>query len=281
MSPFVRLLAFFISALFLGMANAFSSDLINVDQLNTLKNVKFIDARQTQEYEAGHIQGAINIPAVEFADKETDIPNMFARQEQFIDVMQKKGITANDVLVVYASTKNLGESTRVWFAGKMYGHKEVRLLNGQLEAYQKAGLPIEKGPMPTIKPSRYVANPMRKEMVATLSEVRNRPKDVVLLDARSNEQFKAGHIPNSVQKFSSEDITDDGFFKSAQDVKGAYAKVGIDGSHDTIVYCNRGNGASLGYFTINQILGIKNIRMYDGSCAEWKAQELPFISGEK
>jgi thiosulfate/3-mercaptopyruvate sulfurtransferase len=254
------------------------------------KTVRVIDLRSKEDYKAGHIPGAVVMKNKEFEDPNNPVDGELAPAKQFEDLMISKGIGSDDHVVVYGSGSSPQMATRLWWAFKVYGHKDVQVLDGHYQSWVAAGYPIETGTGIKASPSTYKTVTFDKSRIATLKDCINPSKQTVLLDVRPLAEYtgekvadkagRGGHIPGALNVYYMNTVDDKGFFKDVQVLKAMYAGVGVTPDKDVIVYCMRGHRASHTYFVLTNLLGFRNVRLYDGSWIEWSnSADLPVATG--
>lgn len=192
------------------------------------------------------------------------------------------------VVIVSGGTSALdvGSATRVYWTFKVLGHDRVSILDGGWRAYVADPTnPVETGAVAP-PPKRFNAH-FRPEMVADSRDVQAaRQAGAALIDMRPPPQYRgekkhslakrAGTVPGAVNVPESEITASDGRFVSAARIDALLAQVGVSAQDDAIAFCNTGHWASLGWFARSEILGQKNVTLYDGSMVDWTAQdELP------
>lgn len=237
------------------------------------KRVVVIDARPAAAYANGHLPGARNLPFLRTFDnfKENGrIVSLNAAQALFSEA----GLNRDDFLVIYDDGPML-QAARVMWTLDVYGHPQVRLLDGGLKGWQLAGLPLSKEAV-SVTPSRYVPgiNPRRlATRLSTLAATRT-PTAYVILDARetphyegrASEATRFGHIPAALGIPSSQNLGDDGIhLKSRDELRDLYSAIPKD--KKIIVYCSVGLASSLEYLVMRD-LGY-DVANYDASWREW------------
>ncbi len=182
-----------------------------------------------------------------------------------------------------ASALDVGSATRVYWTFKVLGHDRVSILDGGWRAYKAdPANPVETGAVAP-SPKRFNAH-FRPEMLADSTAVQAaRKAGAALIDMRPPPQYRgekkhalakrAGTIPNAVNVPESEITASDGRFVSAARIGALLAQAGVSAQDDAIAFCNTGHWASLGWFARSEILGQKNVTLYDGSMVDWTAQD--------
>lgn len=236
----------------------------------------------TTSYEKGHIAGAIGW------NWQTDLQDRIVRDvvdpRTFAELCRRSGIKNADTVVLYGDNNN-------WFAAwafwqfKYHGHQDVRLMDGGRKKWEIESRPLSTDPA-TMSRSNYAVpasdetiRAYRQEVLDTLGQGR-----INLLDVRSPDEFvgkiiappgmtetaqRAGHIPGARNIPWSKAANEDGTFKSADELRRLYADAGIDFSKPTIAYCRIGERSSHTWFVLKYLLGVDNVKNYDGSWTEW------------
>ena len=275
-------------------ADAKSEKLLTADDLETLmdnSNVKVFDLRSAEDFEAGHIPGAINIGNKEFEDPDNPVDGEIATVEQFEKLMSSYGITADDIIVVYSNAENPQMAPRLIWTLAVYAHTNTYILDGHYQHWVSAGKPIETGVNKDFTASEYKVKGINSSINVNKDAVINKSAATIVLDCRPAEEYigdkvatgnaRGGHIPDAVNMFYMSVVNEEGFFKDAAELAALYNDIGVTGDKEIIVYCQRGHRASHTWFTLTYLLGFDNVKVYDGSMMEWSnLPELPIATGE-
>lgn len=244
-------------------------------------SVKVLDIRSKEDYEKGHIEGALNINAADFDDPTSSGVSELATKDQFEATMSSLGILPTDTLVVYAGTPH--NATRVLWSLKAYGHENAYMLDGHLGAWEAGEGSLATGEMKPVEKSTYEAKDTDSSVLvdkAYVKEVVDGSKEAVLLDCRKEEEYKAtepankanargGFIPGAVNVPHTNALDENGMLKDAETLKAMYEKVGITEDTEVIAYCQSGYRATFTWFVLSEVLGYENVSVYDGSYVEW------------
>lgn len=279
--------------------SAFASDyanpdaIVSADELYSLiekGEVKVIDVRGGMKYKVGHIPGALNLDFGSFVDKSSPYPYMCPPKEQVEETLGALGLKNDDALIIYGDTPN-NAAARVWWILDRYGHKNIKLLNGDIAAWESAGFNKEML-SPKIDATTYKINGVDNSKFASVEDVKAALDDpnVVILDVRSYEEYtgekllqgakKAGRIPGAVWVEWTQALDEKGFFKSFDALKELYESKGVTPDKTIIVYCQGGYRAAHTTFVLHRLLGYPNVKNYDGAWVEWTALDLPVETGK-
>jgi thiosulfate/3-mercaptopyruvate sulfurtransferase len=249
-------------------------------------NVRLIESNEDiLLYEQGHIPGAIKVDWV--ADLNDPVIRDYLDKEQFEQFASSKGIS-NDTTVVFYGDKNNWWATYALWVFQLFGHKDVRILNGGRAKWVAEGRELTRE-VPSYPATTYTASERDDKTIrAFRDEVREHIKKkegVALVDVRSPAEFsgeklhmpeypqegtlRGGHIPTAVNIPWAQAVREDSTFKSAEELQQLYGDKGVTGDKDIITYCRIGERSSHSWFVLKYLLGYDNVRNYDGSWTEW------------
>lgn len=238
------------------------------------------------EFEQGHIPGARFFDLDKASDEASPYVNMLPTAGRFTEVVRELGIKNSSLVVVYDSSY---VSARVWWMLRLFGHENVRVLNGGWRRWHEEGRPVEAGPSQSVKKSDFTAREPVGQ-VAVWHEVLDAIEsgDAIIADARTTERFTGelpsgypgvagGHIPGAINVPWGRMIPQNGTysFVSAQEAEAIFRDAGIDIDRLVITTCGSGVTAAILAFQLAR-LGQNNWKIYDGSWHEWgQRDDLP------
>ncbi|TRX72490.1 sulfurtransferase [Carboxylicivirga sp. M1479] len=254
---------------------AAQGDFISVKELAgkiNNKEVLIIDARKSTEYKKVHIRNSINFPVEELSSK-TPIEGMLKNDAELCKVMGAHGVDFNKEIVLYCNKgSNAG---RMYWIMKMMGASNVRLLDGNLDAWKAARKPVTRTPKMPKKTT--VTAKLNRSSYLTMNDVKTKKSNgnVVLVDARADNYFNGtdpkskGHIEGAISINSDLMRDDKGLIKTADDLNKLFASKGVTKDKEVILYCQTSTRAGLLYTIMTTKLGYTNVKVYDGAYNEW------------
>lgn len=236
-------------------------------------------------YDTGHIRNAVHIDWR--ADLQDDKIRDYISPEAFADLCARNGITPDTTCVFYGDKSNWWAAYALW-AFQLYGHKNVKLLNGGRDKWISDGRELTRE-VPHFDTVDYPVPPRRydDEIRAFFDDtLQHSNEGKPLIDVRSPGEFKGeithmpeypqegvlrgGHIPGARSVPWKTAANDDGTFKSAEELKQIYTEqCGLQPGDDIIAYCRIGERSSHTWFVLKYLLGYEKVRNYDGSWTEW------------
>ncbi|MEV7330855.1 sulfurtransferase [Micromonospora sp. NPDC093244] len=244
--------------------------------------VVFVEVDEdTSAYETGHIAGAIKI------DWKTDLQDQvrrdFVNKSQFEALLSERGISNDDTVILYGGNNNWFAAYAYWYF-KLYGHRDVKLLDGGRKKWELDARPLVTDTV-TRPATQYVAQEPDTSIRAFRDEVVAAIGTKNLVDVRSPDEFagrllapahlpqeqaqRAGHIPTAISVPWSKAANEDGTFRSDDELRKIYGDAGLDDGKETIAYCRIGERSSHTWFVLQELLGHRNVKNYDGSWTEY------------
>ena len=244
-------------------------------------------------YDTGHIPGAVKI------DWHTELNDPVLRDyldgEKFAQLMSQKGVSRDDTIVLYGDKSNWWAAYTLWVFS-LFGHADVRLLNGGRDKWvaenrdlTREVTPRERTEYPVVERDDTVLRAYKEDVLEHLGKP--------LIDVRSPEEYtgerthmpaypeegalRGGHIPTAQSVPWAKAAAEDGTFKSLEDLRAVYTDgAGVDGTEPVITYCRIGERSSHTWFVLTHLMGLDNVRNYDGSWTEWgSAVRVPIVKG--
>jgi thiosulfate/3-mercaptopyruvate sulfurtransferase len=245
-------------------------------------------------YETGHIPGAIKV------DWHTELNDPVVRDyvdgEGFAALLSRKGISRGDTVVIYGDKNNWWAAYALWVFS-LFGHEDVRLLDGGRDKWIAEGRPIttetstpEPADYPVVERDDTALRAYKDDVLAHLGAG-------PLIDVRSPEEYdgsrttapaypeegalRGGHIPSAQSVPWARAVAADGGFKSRAELDAIYRdEAGLQVGDAIVAYCRIGERSSHTWFVLRHLLGFDDVRNYDGSWTEWgSAVRVPIVTG--
>ncbi|MDY0909738.1 sulfurtransferase [Microbacterium sp. CFBP9034] len=244
-------------------------------------------------YEVGHIPGAVKV------DWHTELNDPVVRDyvdgAGFAELLSRKGIGRDDTVVIYGDKNNWWAAYALWVFS-LFGHEDVRLLDGGRDKWIAEGRPIITDPTnrapsdyPVVERDDSLLRAYKEDVLAHLGNP--------LIDVRSPEEYdgsrtsapaypeegalRAGHIPTAQSVPWARAVAADGGFKTRAELDAIYrGDAGLQDGDSIVAYCRIGERSSHTWFVLKNLLGFDDVRNYDGSWTEWgSAVRVPIATG--
>ncbi len=251
-------------------------------QLAGKAHIKVVDFRKREDFDKGHIPGAIPMWRTDIEDRQAPVKGLIATREAMESLLSNLGISSDDTLIVYDDRGGV-DAARLWWVLQVHGFDKTRLLNGGLQNWES-----QKGPMEaqyTGFPARTFrfegpAKPYLRIGKDSVLALLGNP-DWTLVDTRTTDEYTgkrqkegaqaAGRIPGSIHIDWAEAIHYNGdmTFRTVEDLRKKYRRLSEDPDHPIIAYCHSGVRSAHTSFVLTQLLGYHQVHNYDGSWLEW------------
>lgn len=246
-------------------------------------------------YDTGHIPGAVKL------DWHTELNDRVRRDylngEAFAELMRSKGISRDDTIVLYGDKSNWWACYAFWVF-KLFGHQDVRLLDGSRSKWIAEGRELTRetsalaaGDYPTVvrddSQLRAFRDDIAKHSPSPIVDIRS-PQEYTgerlhMPDYPNEGAARAGHIPGARNVPWGKCVQEDGTFKPLSGLTQVLlTDTGFSPEDKFITYCRIGERSSLTWFALKYLVGIKDVRNYDGSWTEWgNLVAAPIAQGEE
>jgi thiosulfate/3-mercaptopyruvate sulfurtransferase len=234
-------------------------------------------------YRDAHIPGAIGFDWKQ--DLQDQVKRDFLGPEAFGELFGSRGVSNDHTIVLYGDRNNWFAAYTYWYL-KYYGHDDVKLMNGPREKWIDEGRPTTSD-LPDHEAATFSAQPGDDAIRAKRDEVGEAlGSSTRLVDVRSPQEFsgeliamagyeqegaqRSGHIPGAASVPWAQAVTEDGTFKSADELRELYSGKGVVGGDDPVIaYCRIGERSAHTWFVLHELLGEDAVKNYDGSWTEW------------
>jgi thiosulfate/3-mercaptopyruvate sulfurtransferase len=244
-------------------------------------------------YNTGHIPGAVKIDW--HLDLNDPVTRDYVDGDGFAALMRRSGISRDTTVVVYGDKNNWWAAYALWVFS-LFGHPDVRLLNGGRAAWVAEGRPMTRQ-APTPAPGNYpvlerddsrlrafkddVLAHLGKPMIDVRSPGEYSGELLHMPDYPQEGALRGGHIPGAANVPWAKAAADDGRFRDRAELEEIYLDgAGLAPGDEVVAYCRIGERSSHTWFVLTHLLGFENVRNYDGSWTEWgNAVRVPVVQG--
>ncbi len=258
-----------------------STDWVAENTSNPSVRIVEVDV-DTKAYDEGHIPGAAgwawNTQLCDTVQRDI-VP-----KAAFEELMGGAGIGNDTTVILYGDNNNWFAAWALWQL-KIYGHGDVRLMNGGRKKWVAEGRDLTTD-APVLSTAQYTVSGGDSSIRAFLAGVQKSVAEGSheLVDVRSPDEFsgkilsppglpetcqRGGHIPGASNIPWAKACNEDGTFKSRDELDALYTAAGITGTKPVIAYCRIGERSSHSWFVLNYLMGLDNVTNYDGSWTEW------------
>ena len=248
------------------LSEGMTSPIVDVDTVDLDGTLALIDVRREEDYNQGHITGAVNLPLASLLSGDSP--------ESTVKLFEELGIAVDTKVVVYDDTFGALASRVVWTL-QYIGHKNVALLEVTYSQWKDLGFKTSTE-KPDIKPAKHSLH-LKPSIMATAEYLENakEKKNVVLIDNRERLNFLEQHIPGSINIPYRTLATDGKILRTKESMKNLLKNRGIPEDAEIITYCGSvGTLSGLAYYALKSI-GVPNVKLYVNSFKEWKKLEKP------
>ena len=247
--------------------------------------VRVIDIRDPKAFAAQHIHGAVNAPYGQWRGPATN-PGELPDHDKLVALVQKLGLTAATHAVVVSTGKDatdFGAMARVYWTLKSLGLTELSIVNGGMQAWQQAQLPLSTTPV-QVAPSTY-APTFDATWLSTREDVQQSLKlsNAVLVDSRPDAFYQgktqapaaklAGTLPGAVQlDFNQWFEPKTALFVDKAKAQAIAAQIQVPSGQGAVAFCNTGHWAATDWFGMSEVAGMPHVKLYAGSMVDWTQQ---------
>jgi thiosulfate/3-mercaptopyruvate sulfurtransferase len=232
-------------------------------------------------YDEGHIRGAVKLHWRD--DLQDPIERDLVEKDAFEQLMASRGVGNDTTLVLYGDKNNWFAAYAYWYL-KIYGHQDVRILDGGRQKWIDEGRELTTD-APSPAQTSYSAQDRDESIRARRDAVHGSIGRDALVDVRSPQEYsgeliaapgyeqegaqRGGHIPTAQSIPWATAVRDDGTFKTADELRSLYEGKGVTADRDVTAYCRIGERSAHTWFVLRELLGYESVKNYDGSWTEW------------
>lgn len=240
-------------------------------------------ANKTREVKGLVIQGAVYFDLdATFSEPGSTLPHTFPSELSIPSLLSGIGITPDSTVVVY-DRQGIYSAPRVWWMLRVMGIAKTYILDGGLPAWLDAGLEVSENYAMSRVKSVCEFDIKPEHMVDKITVLNNiAVPRFTLVDARPSVRFsgqqaepraglRRGHIPGSINIPFSE-VLHNGRYKSRESLTEIFSRNGLTDKDDLVFSCGSGVTACI-VLLAAYLADFENLRIYDGSWAEWGQDE--------
>lgn len=237
-----------------------------------------VDLSSAEHYQAGHIPGAVHLDPKRLLRGEGPVPNLMPTRQQLEQLVSELGITADTQVVAYDDQMGPWAGRLIWTLNCI-GHEAASFLDGQLEGWKAADLPLEQQANQPVAAAADIREVTELRMNAEQILGALERNDLCVWDARSADEYtgakvvnaqRGGHIPGA-RHLEWTDLLQPGsipYLKSREQLQALLLERGIDTHKQIVTHCQTHRRSGLTYL-VGKWLGIERLACYDGSWFEW------------
>lgn len=270
------------------------SALISAEELKkalTQPDVKILDASYGLPPSTQGIPGVRDFDIDDIADPDAPFTHTVPSAELFAEKVSALVISNSDTVVIYDRSGIAMAAARGWWMFRLFGHEKVRILDGGLPAWAKAGGALTEKNLSPAKPATFKAV-FKPELLTLQEQIKKNisAKDFTLLDARDGARFRgeapdprpnvaSGHIPGSISTPYAALLNPDGTLKPKDQLESTFRAANVRLQDKIACSCGSGVTACVVALALHE-LGCTNAAVYDGSWTEWGSNPaLPKATG--
>ncbi len=243
--------------------------------------VVVLDVRKVEDYKEGHIRNAVNAIYGSWAITKGGLRNELPAKDDLFDTIGSAGIGPDSIVIVVGKVDGMPErtdTTRVAWTLKYAGVSNVALLDGGYNKWLADKKPVSTDPF---RPkSKSYQGKTNDNLFATKDYIMKAAEKAVVVDVREPDYYKGlkkmdfvnapGHIAKAVNMPATLAYNADGTFKSKGELANmASSALGNDMEREIVTSCDTGKVCTSWSFLLSELLGYKNVKVYDGSAEDW------------
>lgn len=235
-------------------------------------DIVILDSRGGAGYSYGHIPNSQPLGVDRVVTASPHGAHLVISSSQAAELFGQLGIDESKTVIIYGDYMD-PSSARIAWTLLYFGHERTRLLDVGIGTWQKSGLAVTKA-VPSPAAATFVPNVNRSIRIES-DDLQKRISSAVIIDARSPQEFLSGRIPNAVLLPFTEGVGEGGMaFRAGDDLVKLFGEHQVPQDGEIVCYCALGHRASSLFLQL-KMAGYKNVRLYDGSFADWVGRGLP------
>lgn len=237
------------------------------------KNLVIIDASKASSFQKMHVKDAVSVPSGDLNQEAGAVDGLLKNPEELAKIFGDAGVSEKNTIVVYDGGSQK-YSSRIYWTLKYLGAPNVKVLHKDMDKWKKSRVPITKMPS-KVKAATFTPQ-LNDAVICELSDLIDGKAKII--DVRTPEEYSGsaensdGHIPGAININYTDLLTDTEAFKSKEEMEKVMADAGFTADTPIIGYCRTSIRATVLYTALVNVLGYKNVKVYDGAYLEWVDQ---------
>jgi thiosulfate/3-mercaptopyruvate sulfurtransferase len=242
-----------------------------VDHYNDA-DIVILDSRGNTEYSYSHIPNSHPLGIEKMLQSNSDGITPVIDSDTAASLFGSLGIDDSKTVIICGDSMDPAAARIAWTL-LYFGHTKTKILDMSMVTWQNNGFPTTKEIANSVQ-TTFIPN-VNAEIRIKAESLRKKIDDAVIIDARSPQEFLAGRIPNATLFPFTDGVGENGMlFKEKDDLSHIFREQQIPTDRELICYCTLGHRAA-NLFTQLKIAGYENVKLYDGSFADWISKGFP------
>ena len=234
-------------------------------------DVVILDSRGSVAYSYAHIPNSQPLGVEKVVKIDEHGANLVLDTDKASSLFGTLGIDETKTVIIYGDYADPSAARIAWTL-LYFGHEKTKILDIGIRTWYQKGFAITKEVI-QVKPTTFTPK-INPDIRIEAEELQKKLESTIIIDARSPQEFMAGRIPNAILIPFTDGMGEKGLlYKEKEDLEKIFSEQNISKEKEVVCYCALGHRAA-NVFTQLRIAGYQNVRLYDGSFADWVGRRL-------